>query len=114
VGLRDALRLLMDGRMLWHGDLTPGVPMQLERSDAWQANRRALGGMEKGSSLRVSVRLPQLGLLELRALGFGGQVSVRIQADSHAAPAMAQALPALQQQLRVRGLAGAQIVVEPQ
>ena len=112
LALRDALRLLMDGRLQWQGVLTPGVPLQLERSDAWQANRGALGGMEKGSSLRLRLQLPNLGDLELRALGFGGQVSVRIHATESSTPAFASALPSLQAKLRDRGLAGAQIALD--
>lgn len=112
-GLRDALRLLMDGRMIWHGQFTPDRPMSLERSDAWRANARALGGMEKGTSLRIRFDLPNLGAVEIRALGFGGQVSVRVHAQSAATSTFAQALPALQSRLRERGVAGAQVVVEP-
>jgi hypothetical protein len=110
--LRDALRLLMDGRLQWQGVLTPGVPLQLERSDAWQASRHATGGMEKGSSIRLRLQLPNLGAMELRALGFAGQVSVRIHADEQATPALAKALPSLQAKLRDRGLAGAQIALD--
>jgi hypothetical protein len=110
--LRDALRLLMDGRLQWQGVLTPGVPLQLERSDAWQASRHATGGMEKGSSIRLRLQLPNLGAMELRALGFAGQVSVRIHADEQATPALAKALPSLQAKLHDRGLAGAQIALD--
>ena len=110
--IRDGLRLLMDGRMLWQGQFTPGVLMQFERSDAWRTNRRSLGGMEKGTSLKVKLQLPSLGSLEVRAMGFGGQVSVRLHADSKVAPTVATALPDLQARLIERGLAGAQVLVD--
>lgn len=110
--VRDGLRLLMDGRMLWQGQFTPGVPMQFERSDAWRTNRRSLGGMEKGASLKVKLQLPNIGPLEVRAMGFGGQVSVRLHADSAIAPTVASALPELQKRLRDRGLAGTQVLVD--
>ena len=111
-GLRDALRLLMDGRMIWNGQFTPNTPMSLERSDAWRANNKALGGMEKGTSLRIRFDLPNLGAVDIRALGFGGQVSVRVHAQSASTAAFAQALPALQARLKERGVAGAQVVVD--
>lgn len=111
-GLREGLKLLMDGRMLWQGQFTPGVPLRLERSDAWQADRHAIGGMDKGTSIRVQLQLPHLGELEIRALGFGGQVSVRVHADPAATPTFAQSLPLLIERLRERGLAGAQVVVD--
>lgn len=112
-GMRDALRLLMDGRLMWQGQFTEGVPMRFERSDAWRANRRSTGGMEKGSSIRISLDLPSLGRVEVSGLGFGGQVSLRVQAQDGATSTMVQALPKLQAKLRERGLAGTQVVIEP-
>lgn len=110
---RDGLKILMDGRMIWQGQFTPGVPMAFERRDAWRAQRDAPGGMEKGSSFRLQLHLPSIGAVEIRAVGFGGQVAARVQVDAGpAATAMAQALPALQERLRERGLAGAQVAVE--
>lgn len=44
----DAMKLVMDGRLIWSGQLVLGTHARVERSDAWQANRRAPGGMEKG------------------------------------------------------------------
>lgn len=102
----------MDGRMIWQGQFTEGVPMALERADAWRANRRETGGMEKGTSLRLRLQLPHLGELEVRALGFGGQVAVRVHAQAESTGDMVNALPRLQERLRERGLAGAQVVVE--
>jgi hypothetical protein len=110
--IRDGLRLLMDGRMLWQGQFTPGVPMQFERSDTWRTNRRTLGGMEKGTSLKVRLQLPNIGPLEVRAMGFGGQVSVRLHAVSDVTQTVANALPELQTRLKERGLAGAQVLVD--
>lgn len=110
--IRDGLRLIMDGRMLWQGQLTPGVPMQFERSDAWITNQQSLGGMEKGTSLKVKLHLPNIGPLEVRAMGFGGQVSVRLYADSGVTASVADALPDLQARLKARGLAGTQVLVD--
>lgn len=110
--MREGLKILMDGRMLWQGQFTPGVPMAMERSDAWRADREALGGMQKGSALRFRLSLPSLGDVEIRAVGFGGQVAARVQVHAAVAGTLAQALPALQARLRERGLAGAQVAVE--
>ena len=110
--MREGLKILMDGRMLWQGQFTPGVPMAMERSDAWRADRESLGGMQKGSALRFRLSLPSLGDVEIRAVGFGGQVAARVQVHAAVASTLAQALPALQARLRERGLAGAQVAVE--
>lgn len=112
-GLKDALRLLMDGRILWHGVFTPEVPARFERGDAWQTNRDALGGMEKGTSFRAVVELPNLGRLELRALGFGSQISIRLSVPSDSEQVVTQALPSLQQRLQERRLTSVQVALEP-
>ncbi|MFM7256554.1 MAG: flagellar hook-length control protein FliK [Betaproteobacteria bacterium] len=111
-GVREGLKLLMDGRMVWQGQFTQGVPLRFERSDAWQADRKALGGMRKGTSIRMQLQLPNLGPLEIRALGFGGQVSVRVHAGPGSTETLAGFLPELHARLRQRGLAGAQVVVD--
>ena len=111
-GVRDGLKLLMDGRMVWQGEFTQGVPLRFERSDAWQSDRKALGGMRKGTSIRMQLQLPHLGPLEIRALGFGGQVSVRVNAGPGSTGTLAGFLPDLQARLRQRGLAGTQVVVD--
>jgi len=111
-GLREGLKLLMDGRMVWQGEFTPGVPLRLERSDAWQADRRGLSGLDKGTSLRVQLRLPSVGLLEVRAFGFQGQVSVRVHAEPQSTATFAGALPELIARLKERGLSGTQVVVD--
>lgn len=111
-GLREGLKLLMDGRLIWQGEFTQGVQLRLERTDAWQADRKGVGGMEKGTSLRVQLRLPSVGLLEIRALGFQGQVSIRVHAEAKATPSFAGALPDLISRLKQRGLSGAQVVVD--
>jgi hypothetical protein len=111
-GVREGLKLLMDGRMVWQGQFTQGVPLRFERSDAWQADRKGLGGMRKGTSIRMQLQLPNLGPLEIRALGFGGQVSVRVHAGPGSTETLAGFLPELHARLRQRGLAGAQVAVD--
>jgi hypothetical protein len=110
--LRDGLKILMDGRIVWHGLFTPDVPMSMERSDAWRADREATGGMEKGTSVQVQFNLPHLGAVELRAVSFNGQVAARVQVGVPMTSVVAQALPDLHKRLRDRGLDGAQVAVE--
>jgi hypothetical protein len=110
--LRDGLKILMDGRLIWHGLFTPDVPMAMERSDAWRADRDSPGGMQKGTSLRFRFDLPSLGSVELWAVSFGANVSARIQVDPTLASKVAHALPHLHARLKDRGLGGTQVAVE--
>ena len=108
----DAMKLVMDGRLIWAGQLMPGTHARIERSDAWQANRRAPGGMEKGTSIRIAVELPSLGSVEVRALSFPGQVAVRVVTDASATSTFVEAMPSLQQLLRSKNLNGVNVVIE--
>jgi len=108
----DAMKLVMDGRLIWAGQLMPGTHARIERSDAWQANRRAPGGMEKGTSIRIAVELPSLGSVEVRALSFPGQVAVRVVTEASATNTFVEAMPRLQQLLRSKSLNGVNVVIE--
>ena len=108
----DAMKLVMDGRLIWSGQLVPGTHARVERSDAWQANRRAPGGMEKGTAIRIALELPSLGTVEVRALSFPGQVTARVLTDARATNTFVEAMPKLQQSLRSRGLNAINVVVE--
>jgi hypothetical protein len=106
------MKLVMDGRLIWAGQLMPGTHARIERSDAWQANRRAPGGMEKGTSIRIAVELPSLGSVEVRALSFPGQVAVRVVTEASATNTFVEAMPKLQQLLRSKSLNGVNVVIE--
>lgn len=108
----DAMKLVMDGRLIWTGQLVPGTHARVERSDAWQANRRAPGGMEKGTAIRISLELPSFGTVEVRALSFSGHVTARVFTDARATTTFVEAMPKLQQLLRSKGLNGVNVVVE--
>lgn len=111
--VKDGLRLLMDGRLIWQGELLPGSFFRFERSDVWGASAGAPGGMEKGTAFKVQLNHPELGLIELRALGLGGQVAIRLFGNPHAVSKMLGGLPEINESLRRAGLAGAQVSVEP-
>jgi len=110
--IADALKLVMDGRLIWAGRLTSDVTARVERSDAWQANRRSLGGMEKGTAIRVDLDLPTLGLIEIRALLFSSRVSASVVTEPRSAATFVDAMPKLQDALRGKGLSPTSVVIE--
>ena len=112
VAIKDALRILMDGRILWTGELLPDLKAHFERRDAWRADRRSPGGVHKGTSLRLLIDLPNLGPLEIRATGFGGQAILRLHATSGSTPTFSGAISSLQERLKAKGLQGAQVILD--
>jgi flagellar hook-length control protein FliK len=110
--VKDGLRLLMDGRLIWQGEIVPGSPLRFERSDAWGTSAESPGGMEKGTVLKIQLEHPELGRIELRALGLGGQVNIRLFGSEPAISMMLGALPKMNDRLKQVGLSGTQISVE--
>jgi len=110
--VKDGLRLLMDGRLIWQGEIVPGSPLRFERSDAWGTSAESPGGMEKGTVLKIQLEHPELGRIELRALGLGGLVNIRLFGSEPAISMMLGALPKMNDRLKQVGLSGTQISVE--
>lgn len=83
---QQALQLLLHGQLQWRGELTPGVPLHLEREDVWQEDPEQPGHLLPGTSLRLELRLPDTGPLVVLAQQVAGQMTVRLMPTvSHAA-----------------------------
>ncbi|MDM7942400.1 MAG: hypothetical protein QUV35_07210 [Hydrogenophaga sp.] len=83
---QQALQLLLHGQLQWRGELTPGVPLQLEREDLWQEDPAQPGRLLPGTALRLELLLPGTGPLVVLAQQVAGQMTVRLlPAAPHAA-----------------------------
>jgi hypothetical protein len=90
---RQALQLLLHGRLQWSGELTPGVPARLSREDAWEEDAGQPGRLLAGSALRLDIDLPSCGPLVVLARQVGGQLSLRLlPGDARQAPRFQSAL----------------------
>lgn len=83
---QQALQLLLHGQLQWRGELTPGVPLRLEREDVWQEDPAQPGHLLPGTALRLELLLPATGPLVVLAQQVAGQMTVRLlPAAPHAA-----------------------------
>lgn len=83
---QQALQLLLHGQLQWRGELTPGVPLRLEREDVWQEDPAQPGRLLPGTALRLELLLPGTGPLVVLAQQVAGQMTVRLlPAAPHAA-----------------------------
>jgi hypothetical protein len=89
---RQALQLLLHGRLQWSGELTPGVPARLLREDAWEEDPRQPGKLLAGSALRIEIDLPASGPLVVLARQVGEHLDLRLLPDSRHAPRFEAAL----------------------
>lgn len=97
---RQALQLLLHGRLQWSGELTPGVPARLSRDDAWEEDAHHPGKLLAGSALRLEVDLPSCGSLVVLAQQVGEHLHLRLlPGDPGQAPRFESALADLRSAL---------------
>lgn len=75
---QQALQLLLHGQLQWRGELTPGVPLRLEREDVWEEDPAQPGVLLPGTALRLELLLPATGALVVLAQQIGGKMTVRL------------------------------------
>ena len=95
----QALQLLMHGQLRWAGELTPGVPAQVQREDAWDEDPQHPGRLRQGAALRIDLDLPTAGRLSLLAQCVGGHCSVQLLTTPEQAGRFEAALPLLRDAL---------------
>ena len=82
--VRDAVKLLLRGELVWQGQLLPNVMASIYRQDAWDKDSHNQNEVIKGSRFTLSVDLPNLGPLEIIGTQFGEQVSLSIKTGDEA------------------------------
>jgi hypothetical protein len=100
--IRDSMRLLLRGDLLWQGQLMPNVQGRLYREDAWQSDPNQPNQLEKGSRITLEVGLPNLGPLKIIGTQFGESLQLIVQADPVAQASLSEAFAALEAQLHTQ------------
>ncbi len=96
---QQGLQLLLQGRLRWEGELTPGVPAELERNDVWEEDPDRPGTLQRGTSVRVKVSLPDSGELVVVAQQIADRYTVALQPDARHLGRFDAAISDLQQAL---------------
>jgi hypothetical protein len=100
--IRDSMRLLLRGDLLWQGQLMPNVQGRLYREDAWQSDPYQPNQLEKGSRITLEVGLPNLGPLKIIGTQFGESLQLIVQADPNAQACISKAFSTLEEQLHAQ------------
>jgi hypothetical protein len=100
--IKDSMRLLLRGDLLWQGQLMPHIQGRLYREDAWQSDPHQPNQLEKGSRITLEVGLPNLGPLKIIGTQFGESLQLIVQADPVAQASMSEAFAALEAQLHTQ------------
>ena len=80
--MKDAVKLLLRGDLLWQGQLTLNVQARIYRSDAWETDPQNSSQLLKGSRLTMEVNLPNLGKIEVVGVQFGDQLNIQVKASN--------------------------------
>jgi hypothetical protein len=80
--VRDSVKLLLRGDLLWQGQLMPNVQARLYREDAWESDPNQAGQLQKGSRLTMELNLPHLGPIKVVGLQFGKSLHVSIESSA--------------------------------
>ncbi len=98
--LQDGLNLLMHGQLVWHGELTPGVPAKIYREDTYAEDPSIPGGgLVKGAQISIELTLPTIGQVVVRGLQIADSVSVVIQPEQRGQTVLARNFDALKEHL---------------
>lgn len=79
---QQTARLLVEGQLLWQGELAPGVPLKIERRDAWRSHPSRSNEMQRGARLDIELSLPNLGPLRIVGSQWGDEMSIEVQGRS--------------------------------
>ena len=100
--VRDSVKLLLRGDILWQGQLMPNVQGRLYREDAWEADPEQPGQLQKGSRITMEVTLPNLGPFKVVGTQFGESVHVAVEGAPEAQSTLTNAFSDLLEQMRTQ------------
>jgi hypothetical protein len=98
--VKDAVKLLLRGDLVWQGQLLPNVHAKIYRSDAWETDPRNSSQLLKGSRLTMEVNLPNLGRIEVVGVQFGDQLNIQVKASDTSNQILQPQFDVLLQQMR--------------
>lgn len=100
--VRDSVKLLLRGDLLWQGQLMPNVQGRMYREDAWEADPDQPGQLQKGSRITMEVTLPNLGPFKVVGTQFGDSVHVAVEGAPDAQSTLANSFAGLLEQMRAQ------------
>jgi hypothetical protein len=100
--VKDSVKLLLRGDLLWQGQLMPNVQGRLYREDAWEADPEQPGQLQKGSRITMEVSLPNLGPFKVVGTQFGDSVHVAVEGAPEAQSTLASSFAVLLEQMRTQ------------
>ena len=82
---KQAAQLLINGNLVWEGQLATGIPLIIQRYDVWRQNEDKSKKLIKGAAISVAVALERLGGVTIDGRSWGGISEIVIAGGDNAA-----------------------------
>ena len=100
--VKDSVKLLLRGDLLWQGQLMPNVQGRLYREDAWETDSEQPEQLQKGSRITMEVSLPNLGPFKVVGTQFGDSVHVAVEGAPGVQSTLASSFSGLLEKMRTQ------------
>lgn len=78
---QQAARLAVEGQLLWQGEIAAGLPVRIERRDAWRSHPEREGQFQRGAQLDIEIVLPHLGPVRIVGMQWGADVTIDVRSE---------------------------------
>ncbi|QWD64621.1 hypothetical protein [Polynucleobacter sp. MWH-UH2A] len=97
--VKDAIKLLLRGELVWQGQLLPNIYAKIHRSDAWDSNQKEAANLVKGSKLSLELSFPNLGAVEIIGTQFDEIIAIQIKSQGSSEGVLAENFSDLQKKI---------------
>jgi len=101
VDMNNAINLILHGQLQWQGELFKNQYATITREDAWKNSEEDSNLVEKGTSLKVEMTLPNIGELTVRGLKFKDKINLSIEVQKESQTKLLEELERLHKQLEI-------------
>jgi len=111
VDMNNAINLILHGQLQWQGELFKNHYATITREDAWRNSEEESNLVEKGTSIKVEMTLPQMGKLVVRGIKFDETINLSIEVEKEAQVTLLGELERLHAQLERAVSTKAEVII---
>ena len=101
IDMNNAINLILHGQLQWQGELFKNQYATITREDAWKNSEKDSNLVEKGTSLKVEMTLPNIGELTVRGLKFKDKINLSIEVQKESQTKLLEELERLHKLLEL-------------
>jgi len=82
----EAAQLLLNGKLIWQGQLADGTPMLMQRYDVWREPKKQREPMERGVGISIETELKSRGRLKIEGRQWRDTLEIIVTGNNPASP----------------------------